>query len=1074
MTEMQKRSERLFETLQERAKGLSCLMEIEELLAHDDQPLEVVLNGIIHALPSGWRHSDHCYARIVLQGRQYVSNGRRPSPWYIKAPIEVNERTEGYAEVYYDSDLRGPDDILFTSEEKRLLRLIAQRIGEVLHRRSMRQALSDREPTRTQSPGGGTEWKTIIDLLRITDEDLFIRIARKMMTHLSLNGIRQVEEILHRLGSDDSHHANGNRPMQRSTTYNIMLVSEEIFRIAEENLQAGDIRVLIQQWMQEDRASFLIRALINLDTSLNDISEAVRRFHHLGLNAIDLPEWTREGLKVALVRRFLTDQVEFIDIAKRHVEIKDFFNLIKRLIHPVSSRGKVGGKSAGLFLASRILKQMSANYPELSDVKTPKTWYITSDGLHSFLQHNNLEEITEQKYKGIKQVQVEHPHVIQLFKNGRFPSEIVQGLSMALDDFGDVPVIVRSSSLLEDRLGSAFSGKYTSLFLANQGTKRERLEALCDAVAEVYSSTFASDPIEYRSERHLIDFHEEMGILIQEVVGTRVGNYFLPSYAGVAFSRNEFRWSPRIKREDGLIRLVPGLGTRAVDRLADDYSILIAPGQPGLRVNASVEEAMRYAPRYLDVINLSTNVFETIDAVEFLREHGAKLPAVERIVSKYELGHLSQSTLIGLDFDKDDIVITFEGLFNRGSFVKLMQSVLRVLEEQMGVPVDIEFASDGKRFYLLQCRPQSNSMEIEATPIPQDIPENAILFSANRYVSNGKVPDITHVVYVDPSEYSELSSHEELLSVGKAVSQLNSLLQRRSFILMGPGRWGSRGDIKLGVSVTYGDINNSAMLIEIARKKGNYTPDLSFGTHFFQDLVEASIRYLPLYPDDPEVLFNEEFLLGQHNSLPELLPDFAHLSKVLRVIHVPGVLEGKVVRVFMNADLDAAVAIFSQPSGQQAGLPAKRKSHWQADQEDHWRWRMRAIETIATHLDAERFGVKALYLFGSTKNGNVLPDSDIDILVHSEGQPRQRKELQAWFDAWSLALDEENYQRTGHRSGGLLDVHIVTGKDIEKNRDYASRINSPSDPARLIPLGKQSGGSDAGFGVTLGSADETE
>ncbi len=173
----------------------------------------------------------------------------------------------------------------------------------------------------------------------------------------------------------------------------------------------------------------------------------------------------------------------------------------------------------------------------------------------------------------------------------------MHGLSAALDDFAGVPVIVRSSSLLEDRVGSAFSGKYKSLFLANQGTKKERLAALLDAVAEIYASMFGPDPIEYRQERGLLDFDEQMGILIQEVVGTRNGKYFFPAFAGVAFSKNEFRWSPRITRDDGLVRLVPGLGTRAVDRTSDDYPVLIVPGQPELRVNVAVDEIIRYSPK---------------------------------------------------------------------------------------------------------------------------------------------------------------------------------------------------------------------------------------------------------------------------------------------------------------------------------------------------------------------------------------------------------------------------------------------------------------------------------------------
>ena len=182
-------------------------------------------------------------------------------------------------------------------------------------------------------------------------------------------------------------------------------------------------------------------------------------------------------------------------------------------------------------------------------------------------------------------------------------------------------------------MGAAFSGKYKSLFLANQGSKQERLDAVMDAIAEVYASTFSPDPIEYRSERGLIDFGEEMGIMIQEVVGKKVGKYYLPAYAGVAVSNNEFRWSPRIKRKDGLVRLVPGLGTRAVDRLSDDYPILVAPGQPNLRVNVTTDEVIRYSPEKIDVINLETNDFETLDIRDFLKEVGYELPAVNKMVS---------------------------------------------------------------------------------------------------------------------------------------------------------------------------------------------------------------------------------------------------------------------------------------------------------------------------------------------------------------------------------------------------------------------------------------------------------
>jgi hypothetical protein len=443
-----------------------------------------------------------------------------------------------------------------------------------------------------------------------------------------------------------------------------------------------------------------------------------------------------------------------------------------------------------------------------------------------------------------------------------------------LDDFADRPIIVRSSSLLEDRLGAAFSGKYKSLFLANSGDKQHRLAELLDAIAEVYASTFGPDPIEYRAERGLIDAYEEMGIMIQEVVGTDMGQWFLPAFAGVAFSRNEFRWSARIRREDGLVRIVPGLGTRAVDRLKDDYPVLLAPGQPGLRVNVSPEEVLRYSPKKVDVINRASGTFETIDIEGLLRAHGNDYPRAAQILSTLEDGHLRRPVGTNLDFEKDHFVVTFEGLAAETPFMLEIKEVLETLEREMGTPVDIEFASDGEALYLLQCRPQSSPGDATPSPIPRDLPRDRVLFTANQFISNGRVPDLTHVVYVDPAGYSSLPDLESLRTVGRAVGKLNKLLPKRQFALLGPGRWGSRGDIRLGVNVGYADINNTALLVEIARKKGNYLPDLSFGTHFFQDLVEASIRYLPLYPDDAGVVFDERFLIRSENILATLLPEY--------------------------------------------------------------------------------------------------------------------------------------------------------------------------------------------------------
>jgi hypothetical protein len=425
---------------------------------------------------------------------------------------------------------------------------------------------------------------------------------------------------------------------------------------------------------------------------------------------------------------------------------------------------------------------------------------------------------------------------------------------------------------------------------------------------------FGPDPIEYRIEHGLIDDHEEMGILIQEVVGTQVGQYYMPAFAGVAFSNNEFRWSSRIRREDGLVRLVPGLGTRAVDRLTDDYPVLISLRQPSLRVNATVDEILRYSPKKIDVINLDARSFETVDARKILRDVGEHFPLSHELISIFEAGHLRRPMTWGVDFENSEFVVTFEGLFTRTPFIRQLQTVMGTLQDALGYPIDIEFAHDGTDFYLLQCRSQSHGQDSVPPIIPRHLAPDDVVFTANRYVCNGIVTGVSHIVYVDPQKYAGLEGAQELLAVGRIIGRLNQILPRRQFILMGPGRWGSRGDIRLGVSVSYSDINNTAMLIEIARSQKDYVPEPSFGTHFFQDLVEGSIRYLPLYPDEPGIVFNERFLTEPANILGDLLPEFAALADVVRVIDVPGASEGRHLQVLLSAETEEAVAFLSDAS----------------------------------------------------------------------------------------------------------------------------------------------------------------
>ncbi len=928
-----------------------------------------------------------------------------------------------------------------------------------------RKALTDNDPPVDRQAENApveqrAEWRVILDMLRQTDPKLLLRISRKMTNFLCWSGIREAEPLLDYFNpasqEDSGETEEQNRPHKKRNVLEFLSVTEEIFKIAQKHLSEAQILEYIHKWIKEDRSGFLVNVLENPGSSLEEIIEALERYHFMMPPGVALSEPREKGFRVSLIRRLMMDQSQFINIAKKFIRVSDFYDLLQKIIYPPNSHGKLGGKGSSLFLAKQILKKAGQKNELLRDVKTPRTWYITSDGVLAFMHYNNLEDVIEQKYKDIAQVRQEYPYVVQVFKNSQLPPEMLKGLAVALEDFGNTPLIVRSSSLLEDRLGTAFAGKYKSLFIANQGSKEERLAALADAIVEVYASTFGPDPIEYRMERGLIDFHEEMGVLIQEVVGRQVGHYYFPAYAGVAFSNNEYRWSIRIKREDGLVRIVPGLGTRAVDRLSDDYPILVSPGQPGLRVNVTVDEAVRYSPKKMDVINLKTNTFETIEIEQLLREFGYQYKGVNQIVSILKHKHIQQPMGMGIDFEKDKTVVTFEGLISRTPFLKKMHAILQELQDKLETPVDIEFASDGEDFYLLQCRPQSYSEDRAPADIPEDLPEDHQIFSANRYISNGVVSDITHVVYIDPQSYSRLKRRSDLLAVGKAVGRLNQMLPKRRFILIGPGRWGSRGDIRLGVSVTYSEISNTAMLIEVARKKGNYVPDLSFGTHFFQDLVESDIRYLPLYPDEPGNIFNESFFLESANILAEILPEYSALADAIRVIDVPRSHNGRVLTVAMNADREAALAYLSEPTHQPEKTPAPKSTAKPVIvdlyREDHWRWRAAMAEKIAAGLANHRFGVEQVYLFGSAKTGNARADSDINLIIHFRGNEQERQGLLNWLEGWSMCLSEMNYLRTGCKCRQMLDVHLVSDEDIREGRGFAAKIDAATDPARpLLP-----------------------
>jgi len=764
------------------------------------------------------------------------------------------------------------------------------------------------------------------------------RILRQLLVELHARNLVNIDKIYHEARSGpDAAPAGTTNPNEaeapRGDSAERMRVNDIVKRATAEHLTTREIDDLVNLTLKREEADNL-RAIASLGSvSFRVLADKVRRFCALPEGETQLTPDEAMGIRVGLIRHFVSDQLEFIAVAKKYLRVRDFQSLIAQIIGPEAGMGRIGGKAAGMFLASKILRaadgqgtpaRVAPATPkpapaarglgtELTDlpIAIPESFYLRSDVIEDFIAFNQLGEYQNQKYKSLEEIRREYPLIKSVFRNAEFPAGIVDQLRQLLNRIGTHPVIVRSSSLLEDRFGTAFSGKYSSIFLANQGSIGQRLHALLGAIAEVFASALGPDPLLYRREHDLIDYAEDMAVLIQRVVGHRVGDYLTPVFAGVAFSRNEIRWSPRIKRQDGLVRIVMGLGTRAVDRVGTESARMVALGLPTLRHESSVGEIMRRSQRTVDVINIKTNRFESIP-LDLLMQHAADFPLLDRVISIRRDGMLVSPPGTYIDAPPDQMYVTFDKLLAEGTFPALMRNMLQRLEQAYGAPVDVEFAHDGEQLYLLQCRTQAQAQEIAHVSIPSDIPDERTIFSARRFVRTGLIENIEFIVYIDPREYDQLATREERIAVARLVGKLNERLSGRVFILIGPGRWGSN-DVRLGVPVSYADINKTRMLIEVARERDGYVPEVSYGTHFFQDLIEANIAYLPLYPDDRRNRFNEAFLSGSPNALTDIVPDAESLSGAVRVIHVPAIADGRQMRVVMDSRVDEALAYLVDP-----------------------------------------------------------------------------------------------------------------------------------------------------------------
>jgi hypothetical protein len=566
-------------------------------------------------------------------------------------------------------------------------------------------------------------------------------------------------------------------------------------------------------------------------------------------------------------------------LAEDNFSLEDLINIKNRLI----GSGFIGGKAAGMLLARKILsKDTSLDWDQ--QLELHDSFYVGSDVFYSYIVENGwwnlfMKQRTKDGYFKVA------PDMKENLLRGKFPDEIRERFQEMIEYFGQSPIIVRSSSLLEDSFGNAFAGKYESIFLVNQGDPQQRYAEFENAVRRTYASTMDENALTYRLQRGLDEHDEQMALLVQRVSGSYQNHYFFPELAGIGVSYNTFVWKPQLDPKAGMLRLVFGLGTRAVDRVEDDYPQIIALDQPLLRPYAEIGDAAQFSQHNVDLLDTKENMLRTVELTDLLEKVDVRLdlmasPDRHAEQSMKELGIKGKRIWI----------LTFEKLLSETNFTHTMQKMLKILDSHYQYPVDIEFTAnftknDEIKINLVQCRPLQTKGLTAKIAIPQKIESEKILFKSRGYTMGGSIYQlIRRIIYIDPAAYVQMPISQKY-DIARLVGKLNRQIsdtETTPTILLGPGRWGTTTP-SLGVPVSFAEINKVTVLAEVAYKGGNLMPELSFGTHFFQDLVETDIFYVAIFPQNQDVIFNQNWFSQMPNMLTEFLPESRKYADAVRV-----------------------------------------------------------------------------------------------------------------------------------------------------------------------------------------------
>ena len=570
------------------------------------------------------------------------------------------------------------------------------------------------------------------------------------------------------------------------------------------------------------------------------------------------------ALKENIMRCLLGTEPTRLELCRKYFSVRDLMDIKKREI----GTGCIGGKAVGMLLARNIIRD---TLPELyrERIEPHDSYFIGADVFYTYAVQNNTWDLRTRMIEPEDYMRLAPEFRDRLLQGEFMPTIKEQFLSM-LEYFGQSPIIVRSSSLLEDGIGNAFAGKYESVFCPNQGTLEERYRVFENAVRAVYASTVSADAFKYRAERNLLDRDEQMALLVMRVSGDRRGQYYYPHIAGVGHSKNLYMAGANASLENkGMLRLVFGMGTRAVDREADDYARFIKLDDPLAPPMVEYGDEYKYSQHKVDLIDLKENRFRTVDLESLNKQEMNADPMLFMEPDMAAAAHYRELGLTGVPVPD---IVSFNRLLRRTKFTDDLGLIMSTLEKVYDYPVDVEYAcsfnrAGAYRINLLQCRTLQTHGMGRAGVMPK-VKDFFFRIKGNFMGGNVCIP-VRYAVFVRAEEYLELPERLKY-SVARRIGELNASLTGEGAVLIGPGRWGTTTP-SLGVPVSFAEISRYTCMCEVAYSSHGMRPELSYGSHFFQDLVESQIFYAALYQGEEGCLFND----GLFRSMPDRYSAFA-------------------------------------------------------------------------------------------------------------------------------------------------------------------------------------------------------